>query len=83
MLALDGLRASDKCITTEVVVVLYFTHGLRLIQKFVHIAEALHAWLYPLAPYFPDKNPHSYYGFGGDLMKVDLVGLQHINYKLT
>jgi hypothetical protein len=36
-----------------------------------------------LTPYCPDKNPHPYYGFGGDLMKEDLVGLQHFNYKLT
>jgi hypothetical protein len=36
-----------------------------------------------LAPYFPDKNPHPYYGFESELMKEDLVGFQHINYKLT
>jgi hypothetical protein len=37
--------ASDKSITVEVVVVLFFTHGLRLIKKFVHTAKALRAWL--------------------------------------
>jgi hypothetical protein len=31
----------------------------------------------------PDKNSHPYYGFMGDLMKEDLVGLQHLNYKFT
>jgi hypothetical protein len=36
-----------------------------------------------MAPYCSDKNPHPYYGFGGDLMKKDLERLQHFNYKLT
>jgi hypothetical protein len=36
-----------------------------------------------LTPYCPDKNPHPYYGFGGDLMKEDLIGLQHFDYKLA
>jgi hypothetical protein len=36
-----------------------------------------------LAPYCPDENPHPYYGFGSELMKEDLVGFQHFNYKLT
>ena len=61
--------------------VLLFTHGLRLIQKFVHVAEALRAWLYPLASYSLDENPHPYYSFGSELMKEDLIGFQHFNYK--
>jgi hypothetical protein len=72
---------SDKSITTEVVVILFFTYGLRLIQKFVHATETLRAWLYPLASYCPDEDSHPQYGFGGHLMKEDLVGFQHFNYK--
>jgi hypothetical protein len=32
-----------------------------------------------LTPYCPGKNPHPYYGFGGYLMKKDLVDLQDLN----
>jgi hypothetical protein len=64
----------DKSITTKVIVILFFTHGLRLIQKFVHAAEALRAWLYPLASYCPDEDSHPQYGFEGQLMKEDLLG---------
>jgi hypothetical protein len=60
---------------------LFFTRGLRLIQKFVHAAETLRAWLYPLASYYPNEDSHPQYGFGGQLMKEDLVGFQHFNYK--
>jgi hypothetical protein len=71
----------DKPITTEVVVILFFTRGLRLIQKFVHAAETLRAWLYPLAYYCPDEDSDPQYGFRGQLMKEDSVGFQHFNYK--
>jgi hypothetical protein len=82
MLAPDGLRWDGrKSITTKVVVILFFTHGLRFIQKSVHAAEALRAWLYPLPSYCPDEDSHHQYGFGGHLMKEDLVGFQHFNYK--
>jgi hypothetical protein len=36
-----------------------------------------------LTPYCPDKNPHPYYSFGGNLMEEDLVDFQHFNYKLA
>jgi hypothetical protein len=76
-------RASNKSITTEVVVVLFFASSLRLIQELMHAAEALHARLQPLTPYSPDKNPHPHYSFEGDLMKENLVYLKHFNYKLA
>jgi hypothetical protein len=69
----------DKHVTTEVVVILFLPHGLRLIHKFVHAAEAFCARLYPLAPCCPDEDSHSQYGFGGQLMKENLEGLQHFN----
>jgi hypothetical protein len=75
------MGASDKSITTKVVMILFFAHGLCLIQKFVHTAKAFRAWLQPLASYSPDKNPHSNNSFGGDLMKVNLIYLQHFNHK--
>jgi hypothetical protein len=62
-------------------VILFFPRGLRLIQKFVHAAEAFCAWLYPLAFYCPDEDSHPQYGFGGQLMKENLEGFQHFNYK--
>jgi hypothetical protein len=77
------IGASNKPITTEVVVILFFASGLRLIKKFVHTIEALRAWLQPLASHSPDKNPHPNNSFGGDLMKEDLVYLQHFNHKLA
>jgi hypothetical protein len=84
MLVPGGLHwASNKSITTEVVVVLFLTGGLRLIQELVHAAEALHAWLQPLTSYSPDKNPHPHYSLGGDPMKENLVCFQHFNYKLA
>jgi hypothetical protein len=49
----------------------------------VHTAEALRAWLQPLTPYSPDKNPHPNYSFGGDLMKEDLEYLQYFNHKFA
>jgi hypothetical protein len=76
-----GVGTGDKPITTEVVMILFFPHGLRLIQKFVHAAEALRIWFYPLASYYPDEDSHSQYGFGGQLMKENMVGFQHFNYK--
>jgi hypothetical protein len=77
------IGVSNKSITTEVVVVLFFASSLRLIQELVHAAEAIRAWLQPLTPYSLDKNPHPNYSFGGDLMKEDLVYLQHFNHKLA
>jgi hypothetical protein len=77
------IGASNKSITTKVVVVLFFTNSLRLIQELVHATEAIRAWLHPLTPYSPDKNPHPHYSFRGDLMKEDLVYLQHFNHKLA
>jgi hypothetical protein len=77
------IGASNKSITTEVVVVLFFASSLRLIQKLVHAVEALRAWLQPLTPYSLDKNPHPNNSFEGDLMKEDLVYLQHFNHKLA
>jgi hypothetical protein len=64
----------NKSVTTEVVVILFFPRGLRLIQKFVHAAEAFCAWLYPLASYCPDEDSHPQYSFGGQLMKENLEG---------
>jgi hypothetical protein len=71
----------NKSITTEVVVILFFFRGLRLIQKFVHAAEAFCAWLYPLASYCPNEDSHPQYGFRGQLMKENLEGFQHFNHK--
>jgi hypothetical protein len=75
------IGTGDKTITTEVVVILFFPRGLRLIQKFVHAAEAFCAWLYPLASYGLDKDSHPQYGFESQLMKENLEGFQHFNYK--
>jgi hypothetical protein len=69
----------NEAITTEVVVILLFTSGLRLVQKFVHIAEAFRARFQPLASHGPNKNTHSDYSFGSDLMKEDFKCLQ--NFK--
>jgi hypothetical protein len=63
--------------------ILFFPHSLRLIQKFVHAAEALRTWFYPLASCYPDEDSHPQYGFGGQLVKENLVGFQHFNYKLA
>jgi hypothetical protein len=71
----------DKPVTTEVVVILFLPRGLRLIHNFVHAAEAFCTWFYPLAPCCPDENSHPQYGFGGQLMKENLEGFQHFNYK--
>jgi hypothetical protein len=62
-------------------VILFFSLGLRFVHKFVHDAEAFCAWDYTLAPCFPDEDSHPQYGFGGQLMKENLEGFQHFNYK--
>jgi hypothetical protein len=49
----------------------------------MHIAKALRVWLQSLASYSPYKNPNPNNSFEGDLMKEDLVYLQHFNYKLA
>jgi hypothetical protein len=49
----------------------------------VHTVEALRAWLYPLTPYCPGKNPHPHHSFGGDQMEEDLVDFQYFDYKLA
>jgi hypothetical protein len=78
-----GIGTGDKPITTEVVMILFFPHGLCLIQKFVHATEALSTWFYPLASCCPDEDSHPQYSFGGQLVKENLVGIQYFNYKLT
>jgi hypothetical protein len=49
----------------------------------MHTTEALCAWLQPLTSYSSDENPHPNNSFGGDLMKEDLIYLQHFNHKLA
>ncbi len=71
----------DKSITTEVVVILFFSCGLRFIHKFMHAAEAFCAWIYTLAPCRADEDSHPQYSFGGQLMKENLEGFYHFNYK--
>ena len=61
--------------------ILFFSHGLRLIYKLMHTAKAFCAWLQPLASYSPDKNPHSNNIFRGYLMKENLIYFQHFNKK--
>jgi hypothetical protein len=63
--------------------VLFFACSLRLIQKLVHIVEALCAQLQPLASYNPDKHPHPNYSFGGNLVKKDLEYFQYLNHKFA
>src|SRR5699024_4022780 len=50
------IGARNEAITTEVVVILLFTSGLRLVEKFMHVAEALRARLQPLASHGPNEN---------------------------
>jgi hypothetical protein len=71
----------NEAITTEVVVILLFSSGLCLVQHFVHVAEALRARFQPLASHGPNKNAHSDYSFGSDLMKEDFKCLQNFNQK--
>jgi hypothetical protein len=66
------IRVSNESITTEVVVILLFASGLRLVQQFVHTAKALRAWFQSLASHSPNKQTHSDYSFGSELMKKDL-----------
>jgi hypothetical protein len=73
------LRARNEAITTKVVVILLFTSGLRLVQEFMHIAEAFRARFQPLASHGLNKNTHSDYSFGSDLMMEDFKCLQNFN----
>jgi hypothetical protein len=66
------IRASNESVTTEVVVILFFAGGLRLVQKFMHTAKTLRARFQPLASYSPNKQAHPNYSFGGKLMEKDL-----------
>src|SRR5687767_2881810 len=38
-------RASNKAIATKIVMILFFTPGLRLIRKFMHTAKTSCTWL--------------------------------------
>jgi hypothetical protein len=51
------IRMRNEAITTEVVVILLFASGLRFVQQFVHVTEALCAWFQPLTSHGPDKIP--------------------------
>jgi hypothetical protein len=73
--------ADDQSITAKIVMILFLAHGLRLICKFMHTAKTFRAWLQPLAPYSPNKNPHSDNSFGGYLMKVNLINFQHFDHE--
>jgi hypothetical protein len=50
---------SNEAIATKIVMILFFTPGLRLIRKFVHAAKTFCTWLQTLAPHGPDEDPHS------------------------
>jgi hypothetical protein len=66
------IRVSNEFVTTEVVVILFFAGGLRLVQKFMHTAKTLRARFQPLASYSPNKQAHPNYSFRGKPMKKDL-----------
>jgi hypothetical protein len=63
--------SGNESVTTEVVVILLFPGGLRLVQKFMHAAKILYAWFQSLTSYSPNKQTHSDYSFRGKLMKKD------------
>jgi hypothetical protein len=73
------LRAGYEAIATKVVVILFFSGGLRLIRQFMHVTEAFRIWFMSLAPHGPNINPSLDDGFGGKLMKVDFEGFQHFD----
>jgi hypothetical protein len=59
--------------------ILLFPSGLRLIEQFMHVAEAFHTWFYSLDPHGPNINPYPNDGFRGKLMKVDFECFQHFD----
>jgi hypothetical protein len=72
-------RTGYEAITTEIVVVLFFSNSLRLIRQFMQVAETFHIRLLSLAPHGPNINPYPDDGFRGKLMKVDFEGFQHFD----
>jgi hypothetical protein len=76
-------RTGYEAIATNVVVILFFTSGLRLIRQFMHVTEVLLIWFLSLALHCPNVNPHLDDGFRGKLMKVDFEGFQHFDYILS
>jgi hypothetical protein len=47
----------------------------------MHTAETFCIWLQALTPYNPYEDSHSYNGFGGNLVKVNLEYLQNLDYE--
>jgi hypothetical protein len=66
-------------VTTEVVMKLLFSIFLHLVMELMNVAEAASIWLHALAPYYLDKDLHTYQSIWGQLMKKYIKFLQDLH----